>query len=265
MKPGDLTTLQSVKQWLGTDAINSSDSKLSFLISAASRFVLNYIQRTSLAKQTVEEIRDGYGNNFMVLRQWPVLSVQSVLFYGTSITTVASGNPRTAGFFTDEPPVGGGQQRLTLVGYRFPNCRSGITVNYEAGYVKTDDLFIPESAPYVLTTYSLWLDDQGVTYKNGTSLVWVAADPSAGQYTTDGNGGYTFAAADAGSEVLISYSYVPEDIQQAVNELVGERFKASSRIGENSKTLGGQETISFSTKDFNDFIETSLNPYRRIV
>ena len=43
---------------------------------------------------------------------------------------------------------------------------------------------------------------------NGTPLIRVAAAPATGQYTTDGNGSYTFAVADIGKTVFIDYQYM---------------------------------------------------------
>ncbi|MFZ6871160.1 hypothetical protein ACO0LF_03735 [Undibacterium sp. Di27W] len=40
---------------------------------------------------------------------------------------------------------------------------------------------------------------------NGTPMIRVMASPAAGQYTTDGAGSYTFAAADVGKTIFIDY------------------------------------------------------------
>ena len=61
------------------------------------------------------------------------------------------------------------------------------------------------------------------------------------------------------------YAATPPDVEQAVIELVGERFRARDRIGLSAKTLGGQETTAFATKAFNDTIAALLTPYRRVV
>ena len=60
------------------------------------------------------------------------------------------------------------------------------------------------------------------------------------------------------------YTATPPDVEQAVIELVGERFRARERIGLTAKTLGGQETTAFATKPFNDTIAALLGPYRRV-
>jgi len=72
-----------------------------------------------------------------------------------------------------------------------------------------------------------------------------------------------------GAPVVVSYTagYIspPAGVQQAVNELVGEAFKRRDRIGQSSKTLGGQETVAFQTTDMNATIKTMLAPYLSVV
>ncbi len=71
------------------------------------------------------------------------------------------------------------------------------------------------------------------------------------------------------SNVTVSYAAgydaIPADVAQATIELVGERFRTRDRIGQTSKTLGGQETTAFSVKDMNDTIQALLAPHRRLI
>lgn len=60
------------------------------------------------------------------------------------------------------------------------------------------------------------------------------------------------------------YAAAPADVAQACVELVGEAFKRRDRIGQTSKTLGGQEVIAFSVKDMNATIKAMLAPYQRL-
>lgn len=268
MAAGDLTTLSHVKDWLGIpDNQTASDAVLSRLITSASRFILGYLQRDSLAVTTYNEIYDGYGNNFMMLRQWPIINLTDIQFCGVTINTPSTGNPRTPGYILEPTnSVAGGQQRLTLWGYCFPRMKAAVMINYEAGYQVTGEAqTIPATpGPYTVTTNNVWLGDGGVTYTNGTPLTFVTTNPAQGQYSVP-DGVYTFNAADQGQGILLTYSYVPADIEEATYEMVSERFKYKDRIGMNSKSLGGQETVSFSQKDMSDFVETLLNPYRRVV
>ena len=40
---------------------------------------------------------------------------------------------------------------------------------------------------------------------------------------------------------------------------------ARDRIGEKSKSIGGQETVSYDTSSKPDFVEEGLQPFRRII
>ena len=68
---------------------------------------------------------------------------------------------------------------------------------------------VPGSAPYTVTVTNSaqFVDDWGVRYSaTGLPLVKVTSAPVQGQYSVSA-GTYTFAAADAGAAVLISYRY----------------------------------------------------------
>ncbi|MDG3442471.1 hypothetical protein [Nitrospirillum amazonense] len=68
---------------------------------------------------------------------------------------------------------------------------------------------VPASTPYTVTVANsaTFTADQGVIFAaTGVPLVRVASNPTAGQYAVSA-GVYTFAAADTGAGLLISYSY----------------------------------------------------------
>ena len=181
----DLTTLDNVKAWLPDFAsVTAYDTLLSRLITAASQAVCVYTGRMGFDVESYSELYDGRARPFIMLRQWPALTV-------TSVFASACYQPLAC---TLEPVVaGGGAQKLMLNEGRFPYGVSNVTVSYTAGYAAT-----------------------------------------------------------------------PADVEQAVIELVGERFRARERIGLTAKTLGGQETTAFATKPFNDTIAALLQPYRRV-
>lgn len=60
------------------------------------------------------------------------------------------------------------------------------------------------------------------------------------------------------------YATTPNEIEQATIELIAMRYKERDRIGQVSKSIGG-ETITFSQKDFSDAIETTLSNYRKVI
>ena len=47
-------------------------------------------------------------------------------------------------------------------------------------------------------------------------------------------------------------------------EWVGYRFKARDRIGQKSKSLGGQETVSFETGRAPDIVFGLVQPFKRV-
>lgn len=266
MTAGDLTTLQHAKDWLGITDQNS-DALLARMITSASKVILNFLNRSGLAATVYSDIMNGYGQNFMPLRQWPVISVTSLVFSGVTLTQQAQGNPPTNGYVLNDNPsdsAAGGQQTVTLFGYCFPNGRSAVTANYVAGYQITNEAHTVPATPYAVQPDVTWLQDGGVTLANGTPLTKVAASPAAMQYIVSATGLYTFNAAQAAATVLITYSYVPQDVEQACWELVGLRYREKDRIGVQTKSLGGQETVSYFKGNMPPDVQATLQNYMRV-
>lgn len=265
MRAGDLTTLAHVKAWLAITS-DTNDALLLRMIRSASAMALNYTQRTSIALMQYDDVYDGNGNNFMLLRQYPVSEVLSMSFNGTAVQQAAGNGVDSQfinGYVLESSKSFESQQRVTLFGWRFPRGRSLVSVSYKAGYVTTEEFTLPDESPLTVTTSYTWLADEGVTNIDGTLFVPVASDPLQGQYTVD-DGVYTFNIADIDVTVLITYSYVPADIEQAVWEMVGERFRYMDRIGYLSKSLGGQETVTFSQVSMSAYVRELLNPFKRV-
>jgi hypothetical protein len=78
--------------------------------------------------------------------------------------------------------------------------------------------------------------------------------------------GYVFTrrAQNVSVTYTAGYPTVPSDIAQACIELVCQRYRERSRIGEVSKSLIGGETVSFSQKDMSDDVKTLLSQYRAV-
>lgn len=79
--------------------------------------------------------------------------------------------------------------------------------------------------------------------------------------------GYVFTRR--AQNVIVAYTAgypsVPSDIAQACIELVCQRYRERSRIGEVSKALMSGETVTFSQKDMSDDVKTLLAQYRAAV
>ena len=264
-----LTSLANVKGWLGVDASNTdSDVLLNRLIKSASAFVTNFLNRDYMDLRSYSEVYDGYGNSFMILRRNPVYSIQSISFSG-SVINAATGNginnPYSGGWVLEPEYSPLNSQRVNLYGYSFPRGRGTISVQYMSGFVVVDEeQTIPAASTYTVTVDEFWLGDVSVKKaSDGTLFTKVTSAPVVGEYSVS-DGIYTFNVADADTEVLMTYSYVPADIVQAATEIVGERYKYMDRIGYLSKSLGGQETVTFAKSSLAEHVRESLIPYKNV-
>jgi hypothetical protein len=265
MSLGDLTSLANVKAWLSPPLTSGTDDALlTRLISAASRFIMGYLDRPTLLSQPYAETRDGLGGRMLLLRQWPVTSVTSLTVDGNLIPPVSL-TGSAAGWLLDgwDGWTAGQPQALSLLGYAFPRGLQNVAIGYTAGYAVTgEEQAVPAAAPYTLTTMRSWAADLGVAYVGGAALVPVDGSPLPGQYNVAA-GLYTFNALDTGKAVAISYSYLPLEVEQACIELVSLRYQERQRIGQVSKSLAG-EVVAFTQKDMQDDVVAGLAPYRRV-
>ena len=259
MIAGDLTNLANTKSWL-TVSTTTDDALLNRLISAASQYIQSWLNRSFAAAQQTE-VRNGTGTSMMVFGDYPVVAVSSVVINGTSVPKSPDGVQ--AGYMFDA-------RSLYLIGYSFPMALQNVSLTYTYGYQKIEPVTIPATPVYNIAAAALslpWALDGGVAYASGAALVKVASNPAAGQYSCTAVSGvwsYTFAAADAGAAIMITYSYTPAEIEQACIELVSLRYRERSRIGENSKSIGG-EVVSYNVKDMPDSVKTILGNYKRVI
>jgi hypothetical protein len=271
MSPYDLTNLAALKAWLGLPAAASaSDATLAALVTAASRAILAALSRPGLLPQDYTELRDG-DRRTLTLRHWPVLQVRSVTWNGIAVPQLVAGGVTAAFGYVLRPgdlAPPGAPQALDLFGVQPSHRRANVVVDYQAGYaIVGETQAIPAAAPLTLAAlepYGPWASDLGVSYaEGGAALTAVAEAPAAGQYVVS-DGVYSFAAVDAGASVSLSYGYVPQDLAQAALELAAERFRAAEHIGVRSKSLGGQETITFDAAPISAPVLALIQPYRRV-
>src|SRR5438105_9795946 len=109
------------------------------------------------------------------------------------------------------------------------------------------------------------------------SIGGLAIPPTAADGTGFG-AGYTFTPTELAlrgyvftrraQNVILTYTagYVvtPPDIAQACVELVSQRYRERSRIGEVSRALGGGETVTYSQQDMSDDVKLLLRQYRTL-
>lgn len=269
MSPNDLITLDVARNWLKLQTA-TDDAIVGRLVSAASQLVLNTLVRPDLKSRSITERRDGPGlKTRLMLREWPVTSVSSLVVDGVSIPAAVPGTTVPVGWLLEPwdgyPP--GRLQAIDLAGYSFSRGSQNVIITYQAGYRVSDEAQVVTSArATVAAPFGPWVGDCGVKRAStGAAFTAVAGSPAANQYALgDVAGDYTFNAADEGVAVLVSYSYTPSDLVAAVMEIVGERYRYMARIGETSRSLAGQETAAFSQKDLTDFVRMLLNPYKRV-
>lgn len=266
-----LATREQVKQWLQSASVQfttTDDPLLDSLIKRVSGVVYGYLSRPNFARHTVTERRDGQQSNAILLREWPVTSVTSVTVGNTIIPQCAS--LVDAGWYLEPwnslPP--GINQRLVLRGHVFTRGIANVQIVYTAGYSVSNETQIVEDSDHTANVdcfSGAFIQDDGVTY-NGNALTKIEiGSPTASQYKVDNAGTYTFNTALDDDPVLISYSYVPAPVNQAVIELIGERYRYKDRIGMSSRSSATGETTSFSLKDIPDAVRLMLQPYQNVV
>jgi hypothetical protein len=268
---GDLTSLASVKAWLGIDSANTgSDALLSSMITSSSRSLLSYMSRAIILPYTWSERYDGRScGSRIFLRNWPVISVSSLIVDGLTLSATDPNLPRLGYVLStgiSHPP--GQPQFLDLFGVTSGRGSQNISVVYNAGYQVSGEVsVVPVGGGTVTPVQALgaWASDSGVKYTlSGASLVKVTTAPGAGQYSVSASGVYTFSAADQNQTVSVSYGYIPSDLAQACVELAGSRFKAGDRVGVASKSVGGQETVSYDLSAMPKSTLMMIGAYRRV-
>lgn len=174
----DLVSLSQAKSFLRiTDS--SQDTEISFLISSASLAIANYLQR-DLPSAVRSETRDGNGKQLMMLLNFPITAVSSVLINGVSIP--ASTGFNTSGYYYDK-------DTLYLRGYYFQKGQQNIQISYTAGLATVP----PPVQQACLYTLKGMYDAQDVDQNITSESVPGAYSAS---YNTDGIGDIPSGAAN---------------------------------------------------------------------
>lgn len=142
---------------------------------------------------------------------------------------------------------------LELNGGYFWTAPQNIRVMYVAGYLEQNEAqTVPDNVPWQITVnqpQGIWSRDNGVTYAlSGLALTPVKTITGPGQYIAPPDtapGLYTFGVGDEGAALLFNYSFIPADLEEACVQMVVERYNYRTRVGEISKSLGGQETMRY--------------------
>lgn len=264
----NLTTVARFNSWYNFPAGSADLPLIGSLIQSTSQDIMAYLARKTLLRTTFTEYYNGTGGASLLLRQWPVIEIATVNISGVPTYAAA---PPSNGFFTPPwdgfPPGEPGYVYLT--GGAFVQGVQNVNVTYDAGYAVEDEAgTIPSTgAPQITTsqTFGMWAQDDGVVSAAGTVYTKVTSAPAAGEYSVDQQGVYTFNSANAGTAVLISYSYVPNTLVNCCNMMVSEQYSYRQRIGQTSQSVQGVTTISFDNRIKTLAIDSKLQPFRRMV
>lgn len=151
---------------------------------------------------------------------------------------------------------------LHAISKTWPSLPRSIMLSYLSGYTDTfQEVIGPDNSVSALL---YWLDDVSV-HLNGVAATKVASAPAVGQYAVSSAGVYTFNAADQAKTAKITYVCTPADVERAIVDLVAYTFSGRDRVGISSKTLGGQETISYSAAALTPTAAMLLKPFRSVV
>lgn len=271
----DLTTLARLRAYLAgvsQAAAASADTVYSAMISRASDQCVQWTGR-SFQRTTFSSVRlNGSGTDRLRLPADPVISLSALAVDG--YVYLMSSDALAVGYQYDTRFV------YLFGGPFFRKANRNVVVSFIAGYSTSQSAFIPAApGPYSITpvtgsgvgpdgrpagTGGPASVDQGVVYvATGAALTKVGSSPSTGEYAFS-DGVYTFAAADAGLEVTMSYDFVPGAIEQGVLELIGTWFVRRMNLGVQSMAIG-QETTVYADKDLPAAVKALWQPYRYVI
>lgn len=274
---GDLTTLTTAKAYMTSPP---SDAIISGLITRISAQIRSTLNRGLLVPKSYVQQFSGQGTKQLVLPEWPLLSLTSLVVSGVTVPIAPQVGsqplPNTPFGYRFQPWSGvppGSPAVLDLTGFSFLWGLQNVVATYTAGYqVTNESQTIPSVSPYTITpaqAFGSWATDQGVTNAaTGVVLTAIASGtPATGQYlppapdASPARTVYTFAAADSGTGVLLSYGFVPADLEQACLEFVAERSSYRTRVGLRSQSLAGQETIAYDLSGITKYVMDVLAEY----
>lgn len=278
----DLLSLAQLKAWLSmAPTVTSDDGKLAGIITAVSSDVLRITGRSSFAVQSYSEVRDGTGTPTMTFKNFPAISVSSLVIDTTTIQ--ASPDGVQPGYVFDQykleivglPPYfsrAGQAQQTWSAPWIFRAGRQNVKFTYSAGYPPTSIAgelqTIPATpGPYLVTPNNTGPNytDGGVKYfSSGNPLTPVTTAPAAGQYFFNpATGQYLFNSADQGAQILVSYTYggVPFELTQYLMEWAQIRYLSAKRAGLKSTTSKAGESNSFDNS-MPDHILAAIQRYR---
>lgn len=130
---GDLTTIAAVEAWGGIPTGNSAaDAVVQSLITSISAWVASYCSRNFVGTKSFTEIRNGNGQQEMMLGESPVVAITSLTIGSTVVAAQSAINQ--PGYFIVPDSDALGATQLALYGYEFCRGKRNIFITYTAGW-----------------------------------------------------------------------------------------------------------------------------------
>lgn len=282
--PSDLCVLADVKAWIPNLTGTASDALLQSLITRASRYIANWLQRPLLAMAYTEK-RSGTGRPALALLRSPAFAVNSVTISSATINPAPS--PLTSGYLFDEnfayiqglPSV----PNSTIFAFSpvtFQHGMQNIVLQYSAGYMLPNQATPPDWVTATATSFGATIQP---TSNNAGSYVYVctvagktgASRPqfsqTGGASTTDGTAPTAATWTNLGVTALPASlpsgptNELPPDITEACVELVALRYRERDRIGQLSQHLDGQTIAYFQRGSMPASVEDALSSYKNVM
>jgi hypothetical protein len=151
MAANDLTTTENVKTYLKIKTEDTtSDALLAILVTAASDYIQNILNRTFKATDYVQKC-NGNGVGVMLASDYPVLSVAKVSINGVEIPAATSDTSN--GYIFDEDGI-------HLRGFVFSKGVKNVILSYRAGYEVTPPI-VADVCALLVTKKFKYLDRIG--------------------------------------------------------------------------------------------------------
>jgi hypothetical protein len=264
--PSDLTTITAVELILGlTSGSSSAEPRLYGLINGLSEYLTQEASRT-FAVHYVDELRNGTGQNAMMVLEPPQVQLWAALVMGSPISIAAADTD--SGLIWDEDQIairgtaslGGRAVFGAFYPFRFPAGKGSVRFQYTAGFAlpnQTANDWQASQAYYPCSTIKPGSNNAGgfiFSYQgkpDTNSRLSGASRPTfnqtVGSVTADGTlkGGWTnLGITDMPDAVPLSW-------QQAAAEIVALRARQYTRWGDTGTGLGS-EHVSYFMKNAQD-------------
>lgn len=252
-----LATVAAAKALLAITG-SGTDAVLASLIARASSQIETYCgRRFGVVTENTLRRLDGTGTHVLPLPGGlPLLSVSYLAIDGVEVPAAASSVD--TGYLL-------GPRDVVLTSGRFPFRRGCVVASWRAGETASEAGTVPATPFQIEPTTDGWAStDLGVALADGTALTRiVSGTPTTGQYSFS-NGVYTFAAADVGASVVMTYAPVPFGVQEAALLMAGTMLKRRESLGVTSKSLAG-ESITWAAPGITAELAGMLGPFRSMV